>query len=121
VRYLSLLLLTIPHAFGQTRTASIQGTVLDAKTQRPAPAALVIASRAGAPPFTRSTKSGGDGVFQIQGFVEGNYSLCVQAADDQYVNPCEWNGAPTGIKLVSGQAAAVLLWSPIRPSRLNRI
>ncbi len=106
MRYLLLLLLAIPAAFGQTGTASVQGTVLDAKTLKPVPAALVIASRAGAPPFTRSTKSGGDGAFQIQNLTDGNYSLCVQAAGDQYLNPCQWSNTPSGVTLSSGQTAA---------------
>jgi hypothetical protein len=66
----------------------------------------VIASRAGAPPFTRNTKSGGDGSFRIQGLTAGNYSLCVQAAGDEYLDPCQWNGTPTGVTLLAGQAAA---------------
>jgi hypothetical protein len=66
---------------GTTGAASISGTVLDAKTQKPVPAALVIASRAGAPPFTRNTKAGADGAFRIQGLTPGNYLVCVQAGD----------------------------------------
>src|SRR5438552_19178049 len=82
MKYILVLSIAVHAALAQTGTtgaASIAGTVLDAKTLKPVPAALVIASRAGAPPFTRNTKSGGDGVFQIQGLTPGNYSLCVQA------------------------------------------
>ncbi|HWQ55157.1 MAG TPA: carboxypeptidase-like regulatory domain-containing protein [Bryobacteraceae bacterium] len=100
-----LLLLTASAAIGQTKTVSIQGTVVDAKTQKPVPAALVVASRLGTPPSAKSTKSGGDGAFQIQGLVDGKYSLCVQAGD-QYLDPCQWNGGPTGVVLTSGQAVA---------------
>src|SRR5690242_10436011 len=75
---------------GATRAGSIAGTVLDAKTLKPVPAALVIASRAGNPPVAKHTKSGGDGAFQVQGLATGNYSLCVQAAGDQYLDPCQW-------------------------------
>jgi hypothetical protein len=46
---------------------------------------LVIASHAGAPPFTRSTKPGADGAFEIQSLTGGNYSLCVQVSGDQYL------------------------------------
>ena len=98
--------LIIPAAIGQTGTASIAGTVLDAKTQKPIPAALVMAVRSGPPPLSRNTKSGGDGAFQIQGLTAGRYSLCVQAPGDGYLDPCQWNGSPTTITLVSGQAAA---------------
>lgn len=92
VKFTTILLLAVPAAMGQTGRASIDGTVLDAVTQRPVAAALVIASRAGAPPFSRNTKSGGDGAFQIRGLADGSYSLCVQARGELYADPCEWNG-----------------------------
>lgn len=108
MKYILVLLLAVHAALAQTGTTGatgISGTVVDAKTQKPVPAALVIASRAGAPPLTRITKSGGDGAFQIQGLAAGNYLVCVQAGD-QYLNPCDWNGTPAGVVLVAGQAAA---------------
>lgn len=101
-----ILSLAVPAAIGQTGTGSIAGTVLDAETQKPIPAALVIASLAGAPPLTRNTKSGGDGAFWIQGLAAGKYSLCAQAAGDKYLDPCRWNGSPATVTLVSGQAAS---------------
>ena len=103
VKCILMLLLAIQAAIGQTGTAGIGGTVLDAKSQKPVSAAWVIANRAGAPPFTKHTKSGGDGAFQIQGLTAGNYSLCVQASGDQYLDPCQWNGSPTTVTLASGQ------------------
>jgi hypothetical protein len=108
MKYILVLLLAIHAATAQTGTTgagSIAGTVLDAKTLKPVPAALVIASRAGAPPLTRNTKSGADGAFQIQGLIAGNYLICVQASGDQYLNPCEWNGTAAGVTLASAQAA----------------
>jgi hypothetical protein len=105
-----ILLLAVPAAFGQTErqaeSASIAGTVLDAKTQKPVPAALVMAVSTGLPPFSKTTKSGGDGAFQMQGLAAGKYSLCVQAPGDQYLDPCQWNGSPTTVTVVSGKAAA---------------
>jgi hypothetical protein len=97
------LFIAVSAAIGQTGTGSIQGTILDAKTLKPVPAALAIASRAGAPPFTRNTKSAGDGAFQIQGLTAGSYSVCVQAAGDQYLDSCQWNGSPTTVTLAPGQ------------------
>ncbi len=73
------------------------------------PAAWVIAVRAGPPPFTRNTKSGGDGAFQIQGLTAGNYSLCVQVEGDQYLNNCQWEGNPTPVALTSTQAVSGIL------------
>jgi hypothetical protein len=55
--------------------------------------------------FTRNTKSGGDGAFQIQGLSTGSYSLCVQVSGDQYLDPCLWNGSPTTVTLAYGQNA----------------
>ena len=103
MKFVLILSLAIPAAIGQTATASIQGTVLDAKSKKPIPAALVIASRAGAPPFSRHTKSGADGAFQIQGLATGTYSLCVQAPGDQYLDPCLWDPSPTTVSLATIQ------------------
>jgi hypothetical protein len=121
VKYILVLLLGIPAALAQTATtgaASISGTVVDAKTLKLVPAALVIASRAGAPPFTRSTKSGADGAFQIEKLTAGNYLVCVQAGD-QFLNPCEWNGSPAGVTLISGQAATGIRIALTQASVLN--
>jgi hypothetical protein len=103
----------------QTGAASISGTVVDAKTLKPVPAALVIASRAGALPFTRNTRSGADGAFQTQGLLAGDYLVCVQASGAQYLNPCEWNGAPAGITLASGKAATGIKMALTPASVLN--
>jgi hypothetical protein len=89
-----VLLLAAAAALGQTRTGSIVGTVVDAKTQKPIPAAVVGAVRNGLPPLSKSTKSGGDGAFRIEGLPEGSYSLCVQAQGGEYVDLCQWNGSP---------------------------
>src|SRR5690349_9638689 len=86
------------------QTASISGAVTDAKTGKPVPAALVMAIRAGAPPLSRNTRSGGDGAFLIQGLTPGKYSLCVQTSD-AYLDPCQWNGAPATVNLTTGQPA----------------
>ena len=58
VKFLLILSLMAQAASGQTGTASIQGTLLDGKTLKPVPAALVIAVRAGPPPFTKKHKIG---------------------------------------------------------------
>jgi hypothetical protein len=118
-----LTLLLVAHAAraqaAQTGTASIGGTVVDAKTQKPVPAALVVASRMGAPPFTRNTKSGADGAFQIRGLTAGDYLVCVQASGDRYLNPCHWNGSPVGVRLASAQAATGIRMALTPASVLN--
>ena len=83
MKCLTILLLAVSAALGQTATASIAGTVLDAKTQRPISTAWVMAKRAGLTPLVRNTKSGGAGEFQIQGLPAGEYSLCVADAAGQ--------------------------------------
>jgi hypothetical protein len=105
MKFLSLLLLAVPIAIGQPDTASIAGTVIDAKTQKPIPAAIVMAIRAEAPPLSKSTRSGGDGAFRIDSLPAGKYSLCVQVPGDGWLDPCQWNGTPSGILLASAQAA----------------
>jgi hypothetical protein len=108
MKCISILLLAAVGSMGQTGMAGIQGVVLDAQTQNPVPAALVMANRAGAPPFTRNTRSGADGAFQIQGLTSGSYSLCVQVPGDRYLDPCQWNGNPTNVTVAPGPSAAVV-------------
>jgi hypothetical protein len=82
---------------------SIQGTIVDGQTRKPVPSSLVIAVHSGAPAFSRNTRSGADGTFQIPGLVTGAYSLCIQAPGDAYLDPCQWNGSPVTVNLNSGQ------------------
>ena len=89
----------------QSNTASISGSVIDGKTQKPIPSAVVVAIRSGVPNFTKNTRSGGDGAFLISGLAAGNYTLCVQTPGAAYLDPCQWNGAPGTVTVVSGQAA----------------
>jgi hypothetical protein len=119
VKCILILSLAAPAAIGQTAVGSIQGTVLDGKTLKPVSAAWVIASRAGTPPFARNTKTGGDGAFQIQGLTAGNFTLCVQASGDQYLDPCLWNGTPVRVTMTSGQTIWVwLLWNDAPNGRI---
>jgi hypothetical protein len=111
--------LLLPAAFGQTATSSIAGSVFDAATKKPIPAAWVTAIRSGLPPLSVNTKSGGAGEFQIQGLAPGTYSLCVQTPDQEYLDPCQWNGSPMTVTLTSGQAAAGISLSLAGASVLN--
>jgi hypothetical protein len=87
----------------QTSNSSIQGSVSDSSSHKPIPSALLIAVRIGLPPFSRTTRSGADGAFQIQGLIAGAYSLCAQVAGDQYLDPCQWTGGPATVTLAPGQ------------------
>ena len=97
--------LALPAAMGQTGSGSISGSVVDAETQKPVPAALVMAVSSGLPRVSKAAKSGGGGEFQIGGLPAGRYSLCVQAAGEQYLDPCRWDGSPVTVSVVAGQAA----------------
>jgi hypothetical protein len=109
MKHILILMIAAAAAIGQTGTATIAGAVLDAKTQKPIPAARIIAVASGLPPLSKNSKSGSDGTFQIQGLAAGKYSLCVQAPGDQYLDPCQWSGSPAAVTLASGQAVNGLL------------
>jgi len=105
IQILLVLSCLVGAAMGQTDAASISGVVLDAATNKPVPAALVLAVRTGLPPLAGNTRSGGDGAFQISRLPAGTYSLCVQVQGAPYLDPCEWNARPTTVTLLSGQPA----------------
>ena len=106
MKHLLVLSILVRGCMAQIGTASLRGTVVDAKTKRPVPGAMVIAAGSGAPPLTRNTRSGADGAFQIQGLPGGDFSLCVQLAGGAYLDPCAWNAKPTAVSLLPGQNAA---------------
>ena len=118
-QFILLFLSAMPLAVSQSATGSIGGNVLDAKSQVTIPTALVTATRLDLPPVRKSTKSGGDGSFRIEGLPAGNYSLCVQAPGNMYLDPCEWESTSAGITLVSGQAANGVSLKLIAASILN--
>jgi hypothetical protein len=93
-------------ASGQTGTATVAGTLVDASSSKPVPAAMVLAIRTGTPPLIKKAKSGADGTFRIQGLEAGSYSLCVQAAGGAYLDPCHWNTSSPTVTVAAGQASA---------------
>jgi hypothetical protein len=112
LRLVAALALLSSAAVAQTGTGSIQGTVIDATSNKPVTGALVTTIRSGLPPISQTTKSTSNGVFQLQNLPAGTYSLCVQIAGGGYLNPCDWgnsalpaaggNSAPT-VALAAGQ------------------
>ncbi len=107
MRWIPILFLAVPAAIGQTETASINGTVLEAKTQKPVPVALVIAVSNGLPPFSMNTKSGADGAFQIQG-LPAAVILSAYRRQARISDPCHgWH--PDDGQLVSGQKLRAFL------------
>ena len=122
MKYSVVVLCAVHAAMAQTgppAPAGIAGTVVDLKTSKPIPAALVMASRSGASRLTRTTKSGGDGAFRIDGLMGGSYSLCVQPSGDQYLDPCQWSGTPTTVALAAGQNAGGILLKLTQASLVN--
>lgn len=85
------------------------GAVLESGTGKPIPSAIILANRAGLPPLAKTTKSGADGAFQLQGLPPGNYVLCAQVASGEYVNSCEWGAVPPEITLKSAQTLTGLV------------
>ena len=115
---LAACVLCCAQAAGQTGTGGIRGTILDASTQKPLPVAWVVANRDGVPPFSRNTKSGGDGAFEMRGLTPGNYSICVQAEGDRYLDSCHWRGQSAAVTvakdaITSGVAVKVAVASVV--------
>lgn len=119
MKFIPALVLAASAAIGQVSTASIAGRVIDAKTQKPIPAAFVSAIRANAPPFSRTTKTGGDGAFRIEELPAGNYSLCVQVPGDAWLDPCQWDGNPVRLAMAPGKTAPGILIKLITGSILT--
>ena len=94
-------------AVAQTASAGIQGTVTARDTGAPLAGVLVIAGATSNPSATQSTKSAADGTFQIENLPAGAYSLCVKAASDGYLDPCEWGQSPPAVTLAVGQNSTV--------------
>jgi len=107
MRWIPILFLAVPAAIGQTETASINGTVLEAKTQKPVPVALVIAVSNGLPPFSMNTKSGADGAFQIQGLPAAVISLRTGARRGYLTLAMGWH--PDDGQVGSGQKLRAFL------------
>ena len=87
----------------QTATGSIQGTVADARNNKPVAGAFVTAIRAGLPPFSQTAQTGADGSYELRSLPVGAYSVCVQVAGDGYLDPCQFGGTAQLINLSTGQ------------------
>jgi hypothetical protein len=95
-----------PAALGQPAAGTIAGTLLDASTRKPVPVAWVTAIRDGVPSLSRTTKSGAGGEFKIDGLPAGRFTLCVQAPEADYLDPCQWSGSPAAVTLTAGQTVS---------------
>jgi hypothetical protein len=87
----------------QVGTASIQGTVTDAASNKAVAGAYVTAIRSGLPPASQTAESASDGSFQVQALAAGDYSLCIQVPGGGYLDPCQWSGTPVKLTLTAGQ------------------
>jgi len=68
LHYLLIPLIALQVITAQSNTASISGSVIDGKTQKPIPSAVVVAIRSGVAAL-------------ISGLLAGNYNLCAQPDD----------------------------------------
>jgi hypothetical protein len=84
-------------------TGSIQGSVVDARTQQPLSGALVIARAAASASAVQSVKAAVDGSFLLQNLAPGKYSVCVKAGDSAHLDPCDWGQATYDVTLGAGQ------------------
>jgi len=72
---------------------------------------VVVYTRAVTPPGAQGPQTGiavaaKDGTFQIDGLSEGLYSLCIQGAGHDYVDPCLWAATPPQVELKTAKATA---------------
>ena len=100
-------------------TAILQGSVVEAATGKPIPAALVIATRTTLPPFRQTVQSNSDGNFQISNLPAGAYSLCARFASDGYLDSCEWGQSAPSVAAVAGQTSSAIVIRVVKASVLK--
>jgi hypothetical protein len=84
-------------------TGSIQGTVIDASTNKPIAGAFVRAISSGSPGFNQSAQTSTDGSYQIKNVPAGKFVLCAWVPYQPYSDPCLVGGAPLMLTLTNGQ------------------
>jgi hypothetical protein len=84
-------------------TGSIQGTVIDASTNKPIAGAVVRAMGVGSPLFFPSAPTPANGSYQIQNVPAGTFSLCAFVPYQPYFDPCLGGATPLVVTLTSGQ------------------
>jgi hypothetical protein len=93
-------------AFGQGGSASIQGMVADALTNKPLADVLVLARSVPGDSTIQTAKSGSNGNYSLDNLPAGTYSLCMKGPDDGYLDPCEWGQKPTTVTLQDGKKSS---------------
>ena len=86
-----------------TGAGTIQGSVVDATTNKPIAKAFVSATRTVLPPLRVTAQSGADGSFTIGGLPAATYTLCVAFAGDGYLDPCTWSPPGTTVTVAASQ------------------
>jgi hypothetical protein len=84
-------------------TGSIQGTVIDASTNKPIAGAFVRAISSGSPGFNQSAQTSTDGSYQIKNMPAGTFVMCAWVPYQPYFDPCLVGGTPLMLTLTNGQ------------------
>jgi hypothetical protein len=85
---------------------SIQGTVTDARTNKPVSGVLVIARAMPGSSTVQTAKTAVDGGFLLSDLPASTYSLCMKRVEDAYLDPCEWGQKATSVTLAQGQKSS---------------
>ena len=110
-RILALILLAPFAAGAQPRlaTGTIRGLIRD-PGRNPLPSVTVVLGpdlSARAPvAFTTYAITGPDGRFEIPNVPPGNYSICPQVANSDYLNPCTWDARSPSVVVTPAAVAA---------------
>jgi len=98
-------------------SGSVRGKIVD-ENQQPITSAYIIANptSVGVPAARAAVSS--DGSFVVSGLVAGTYSICVQAQDTSFLDPCHW-GNPPQVKVTAGQSVTLQPLSVLKGSQLQ--
>ena len=91
-------------ALGQTRSASISGTVVGDNGQPVS--AVVTALKLGLPVGTGRADSAADGSFSIKNLPDGTYNMCVADKAGIYLDPCAWSSAQFTVTITAKASAS---------------
>jgi hypothetical protein len=86
------------------QTAGVTGFVKDAKGNGVG-GVYVLAARLSSPPVSARAVTKANGSFQLTGVKPGAYRVCIQAAAQAWLDPCEWSRTPPEFVLNASAAA----------------
>src|SRR5690349_3965656 len=117
-RYRLVLLLAAVCGAGWGQTGRIDGWVLTGDGKPVNQGIVWIAGRSNgaggaSPSFHTAVKTGADGSFHVAGVPAGNYAVCPEAPDGNWVGPCAWEAEPSAtVGNVQGAVIAPIVLKP---------